>query len=231
MPTQAQALRHRGDRDGLIALALRDVGALFRRFDSADAMREAARDLLPALYVLYGSAAATLSANWYDEVRESDGVRGRFQAIPAELKEDPGIDELIGWALAPLARPTHDRAAAQSLIEGGFQRRIADVSRATLMDSSLADPQATGWQRVAAGGGCGFCRMLADRGTVYSESTVAFGSHDHCRCSVVPAWGGQPQPVKPYTKTDRYPDTDAGRERQARDRARTYEWMRNNGYI
>ncbi len=221
MPTAAQALRHRRDRDDLVDIALRDVGLLFRQFDTAEALREALMDLLPQLYAIYGAAVATLSADWYDDIREADEVRGRFTAIPAELKTDAGTDELARWGIGPLFQPEPDPASARSLVEGGLQRRIADVSRQTIMGSSIADPAAVGWQRVGQGG-CtsGFCDMLIGRGAVYSEATADFAAHDHCRCSAVPAWGGQPQPVKPYTPSLRNV-SDA-------DRARAREYLRTH---
>lgn len=194
---------------------------LFRQFDSAESLREALRDVLPALYEIYGMAVATLSADWYDEIREADGVRGRFSAIPAEVKADAGTDELAGWAVGPLFQAKPDPAAAQTLVEGGLQRRIADVSRSTISQSSIADPQAAGWQRVGEGR-CtsGFCDMLIGRGAVYTEATAAFAAHDHCRCSAVPAWGGQPVPVAPYTPSQRNV-SDA-------DRARVREYLRTH---
>ena len=219
MPTAAQALRHRRDRDELIETAFRDIGLLFRQFDSAETLREALMDLLPGLYGIYGAAVATLSADWYDDIRDADEVRGRFTAIPAELKADAGTDELARWGVGPLFQAVPDKASARSLVEGGVQRRIADVSRETITFSSVQDPAATGWQRVGEGG-CksGFCDMLIGRGAIYTEAGADFASHDHCRCSAVPAWGGEPKPVKPYTPSQRN-ISDA-------DRARLREYLR-----
>jgi hypothetical protein len=100
-----------------------------------------------------------------------------------------------------------------------MQRRIANVSRYTVAESSVADPGATGWQRVGAGS-CAFCRMLIGRGAVYTEAGADFASHDHCNCSAVPAFGGQPRPVKAFTPSSR------GTSSADHDRARA--WMKNN---
>jgi queuine/archaeosine tRNA-ribosyltransferase len=107
-------------------------------------------------------------------------VARRFSAIPAEVK-DVGAHALVGWAAATAT----DDAAFQSLLLGGVQRRIANFDRLTIMGSSIADPSARGWTRVGFGE-CDFCRLLLDRGAVYSEDTVDFESHDNCRCSGVP---------------------------------------------
>src|SRR5699024_506029 len=89
-----------------------------------------------------------------------------------------------------------------------------------IMDSSLADPAADGWQRTGIGE-CQFCEMLISRGAVYSASTADFAAHDNCKCSAVPAFGGQPRPVRPYTPSQRHSEAD-----QARAKA----WISKNLY-
>lgn len=203
----------RSETAGLVRLAERDLAALWRLIAEGASTEVALRDLLPAIVATYGQAGAALAADWYDEQREKAGVRGRFTAIPLEA-DDRGSQALIGWALT---KATSD-ATLTSLISGGVQRRIADHVRYTVAGSAVADPSARGWQRVGVGG-CtsGFCDMLIGRGAVYSEATADFASHDNCKCSAVPAWGGQPLPVKPYTPSTRQA-TDA-------DRARVREWI------
>jgi len=199
-------------RSGVITIraeATRALADIFRMFDTADAVNEALRDVMPALVAEYGAAAAALAADWYDDVREAAGVRGSFTAIPAEVG-DRGVDALIGWGLAPMYGGSGP-AAALALLDGGMIRRISDVARETVMGSAVADPQADGWQRFAAGG-CAFCQMLAGRGAVYTAATANFASHDKCRCTAAVAFRGEPRPVKPYTPSLRS-STDADRER------------------
>lgn len=202
---------------GLVGLARRDLATLWRQVSTAAESEMALRDILPSLIDTYGIAAGTLAADWYDDAREKAGVGGSFTAIPADT-EDPGTHALIGWALAEAT----DYAAFQSLVEGGMQRRITDFSRGTVMNSSVSDPRATGWQRTGSGE-CksGFCDMLIGRGSVYrTEESATFASHDWCKCSAVPAWGGQPIPVKPFKPSARQA-TDA-------DRARVRAWIADN---
>lgn len=188
-----------------------DLAALWRQVDTAVKAEQALHDILPALVDRYGSMAAALAAAWYDDLRAKQGISGRFEAVPASIP-DSGEHALVGWALSSAS----DFESFQSLIIGGTQRRIADFSRHTVMGSSVADPQAKGWQRVSSGG-CAFCDMLAGRGSVYSEATADFASHDHCQCSAVPAFDGQAKPVKAYTPSSRK-STDA-------DRARVRDWI------
>jgi hypothetical protein len=177
--------------------------------------REVLEESLPVLASAYGSAAATVAADWYDNTRVEMGIRGRFVAIPADVA-DSGADVLARWAIGPLFAPEADWRRALVQVEGGLQRRIANAARETITFSSVEDPRADGWQRSGVGA-CAFCRMLIDRGAVYSEATVDFASHDDCRCVAVPAFSGQPRPVEPYTPTRRTV-TDA-------DRARVREYL------
>lgn len=200
-----------GDTDELVRLADRDLDRLWQLVADGAAADEALHDLLPAIITEYGAAGGALAAEWYDQQRERVGARGRFTAIPVE-PDDRGAHALIGWAL----NEASDDTSLRSLILGGVQRRVADHVRYTVTGSAVADPQARGWQRVGAGE-CvtGFCDMLIGRGAVYTEATADFASHDNCKCSAVPAWGGEPVPVKPYTPSVRN-ITDADRERVAR---------------
>lgn len=200
--------------DGLVGYANRDLAALWTQVKDAAEAHTALNDILPALIATYGAAAATLAADWYDELRDKVGVAGRFRAIPANIP-DSGAHALVGWALTE----AKDYQSFQSLIEGGMQRRIANFSRGTVTSSAIADPKATGWQRTGSGE-CSFCSMLIARGAVYTEATADFASHDHCHCSAVPEFVGQPRPVKPYTPSSRN-ISDADRAR-VRDYLRTH---------
>lgn len=196
---------------GLFGYAERDLAALWQQVSTAAEAQVALNDVLPALIRTYGSAAAALAANWYDELRDKLGVAGSFTAIPADI-EDVGAHALIGWAGATAT----DLEAFQSLVLGGMQRRVVSFSRATVSESAVADPRARGWQRTG-NGECAFCRMLIGRGAVYREASADFASHDHCRCSAVPAFEGLPRPVKPFTPSERN-TTEA-------DRALAREWL------
>lgn len=157
---------------------------MWRGIDTPARAEAVLRDVLPDLIDTYGVAAATLAADWYDGERERRAIRGSFSAIPADIA-DPGSHALIGWALTA----AQDVPGLQGLIEGGTQRRIANFARQTVMQSSIADPRARGWQRVGSGSSCEFCQMLLGRGAVYTEASADFEAHDHDDCGAEPAWG------------------------------------------
>lgn len=176
----------------LNVLAARDLARIWRALREGDDASEALHDILPALIDEYGLAAAAVAADWYDDLRESLGVAGRFVAIPADVA-DTGAHALIGWALA---EADNDQSLV-ALLEGGMQRRVVNFGRFTITESAVADPGADGWMRLGTGAdNCPFCDLLISRGAVYSEASVTFASHDHCDCVAVPAFGGQPLPVR-----------------------------------
>lgn len=206
----------RSETAELVGLAGRDLARLWRLVADGASAEEALRDILPAIVSEYGAAGAAMAAEWYEQQREKAGVTGRFVALPVAA-DDRGAQALIGYALATAT----DDASLASLIAGGTQRRIADHARYTIARNSVEDSAARGWQRVGVGA-CkdGFCDMLIARGAVYTEATADFAAHDNCNCSAVPAWGGEPLPVKPYTPTLRNV-SDA-------DRARVRAYLRTN---
>lgn len=219
----ALILDHRSDLQTLTGLARRDLTLIWSNFAvvvDADLIRDGLVEILPQLVDMYGSAAATLGADWYDELRAAAEVDGRFTAIAAELPDTGRTDALAGWAVEPLFTAQPDHAAALAKAAGGLQRIIADADRQSVMQSSIADPGATGWQRVTRTGSCGFCSMVAGRGSVYRESTASFASHDHCHCHAAPAFEGHTRPVRPYT-----PSTHSSTEAE---RALARDWIRKN---
>lgn len=177
-------LQFRSGVAALAALAARDLAPLWRVAQTPQQARDALMEVLPALVAKYGSAAAALAADWYDNLRDEAGARGRFQANPVEL-ERTGAEALAGWGVGPLFAADPDWLTSQTLITGGLQRRIANAARDTVTTASVTDPGSIGWKRTGRGE-CAFCRLLIGRGAVYTEATADFRSHDHCNCAAVP---------------------------------------------
>ena len=188
MPLSSAARTHRADLAELARLAERDLAVVFADVSNADLVKGALNDILPNLAAVYGSAATSLGADWYEEQRAQAEVRGRFSAIVAELPDLGRTEALAGFSVGPLFGATPDAATALSLAAGGLQRIIFDADRHTIMRSSIQDPRARGWAREGSGE-CDFCALLIGRGFVYSEDTVQFDSHDRCRCIGVPEFG------------------------------------------
>jgi bacterioferritin-associated ferredoxin len=180
-------------RQGLLdltAIAKRDLDAVWSQISDLPPvqLRQALMDVLPAIADEYGLAAGALAADWYDDARDLAGAGGAFSAEPVPLPDQERFDSLAVWGLSPLFSEKPDPSAALALITGGLQRVIADAHRLTVVESTQADSEATGWKRMGVGSNCGFCRMLIDRGAVYTEASVTFRSHDNCNCVASPTW-------------------------------------------
>lgn len=211
----------------LTAAANRDLAALWRQVSTLAEAQVALNDVLPALLDQYGIAAATLAAQWYDDLRAKENIAGTFEAEPVDLGPS-GVYALAGWAVAAKVAGGDEQdqnvllQLAAARLDGGLQRRIKNFGRATVMQASVNDPQARGWQRQTDGDGCAFCEMLAGRGAIYlTEESATFASHDDCGCEAVPAWGGRPVPVRPYTPSMR----NLSPETRAKNAARVREWI------
>lgn len=206
MPLLALTNSHRADLAQLTGLAENDLRLIWAEFNDTNTLT-GLMDVLPNLVAVYGSAAATLGAEWYDEMREAADVAGQFSGIAAELPDPQRAHALAGWAV----NTGTDQAATLALVTGGLQRIIANQDRQSVAVSAIEDPKAEGWQR-AGSGKCDFCNVLIGRGAVYSKASADFASHDHCHCYAVPAFGGRPRLVKAYTPTTKNV-TDADRAR------------------
>lgn len=193
MPTPAETEALRQLQEDIRALVIRDLTAFFGSIDldRPEAARDALLEYVPFLVTTYGEQAASLAADWYDDVRSAEGVSGRFRAamdVPDESEATEGLVRRAATALftdAPLA--------ALPMIQGKAAMYAIEGARQTVMTSTIRDPRASGWQRVTRSGACRFCRMLAGRGAVYKESTVHFAAHGgakggECNCAAVPSW-------------------------------------------
>lgn len=178
-------------------------------------------EALEELVRTYGSASASLAADWYDELRADTGVRPGFSAIIPEPAA-PGTSALVGWAV----KTATDEESFRSLISGGLQRRITNYSRGVLTTSSVRDPRAKGWIRIGHGS-CGWCAMLISRSVLYTrEDTADFAAHDHCNCSVAPAWA--PDQIKKVREEFVPSARRRSEEAKAADVARAKRWIEQN---
>jgi hypothetical protein len=107
---------------------------------------------------------------------------------------------------------------AFTTLSGAVARHVAAGARDTLHQTILSDPVAYGWERMTGRDPCAFCAMLASRGAIYSETSVAVDLtgvdpqfrpvlqsggrrqrrrsgdlyHDHCQCYLEPRFDGDP---------------------------------------
>lgn len=177
----------------LTGKAVETTLSLFRSTSgSAEARRAQLLDAVPEVVGYYSDGSSALAADFYEDERERAAAAGFFIAEPIVLDRTVKLRRAIVWAAEPLTKD----------LTGDVEKRLAEIIqlesarpyRDTILTNRSRDPQAVGWRRVTSGG-CGFCQMLAGKGTVYRESTVRFAAHDHCGCTAAPVFlGGEQGP-------------------------------------
>lgn len=204
----SSADRHRRAQRGLSRLLAREVRGL-RRLIIPSRLQQSVPDWVEAVRALvdeYGSASASLAADYYDAQRVAARVTGRFTVPLLDPPPDEQVDNSLRWATKDVwPRDPEDPATteaqkqpmdvrleqAEKKAEAVAQKLVTDQGRGTVREAVRRDPQATAWARSAALGACAFCKLLAVRGAVYKRDTADFRAHDGCHCGVVPVFKGQ----------------------------------------
>lgn len=174
-------------QDRVTSLASADVSDLFRLV--GDLPPEAARTLvteaLPGIVSTYGEVSAAAAGEWFETLRERE-VGSSFRARLAGPVGVVPVERSVRFSAAHLFEGRPD--LMELYLMGQVGMWVIQAARETIINSVDADPIGRGWQRVVRPGGCDFCRMLADRGGVYTRRSVWFASHTNCNCGVVPSW-------------------------------------------
>lgn len=124
----------------------------------------------------YAAAAATLSAQWYQQLMP----QAAFAVQTAPL---PGVDALranVGWAFT--------QTSPLKALAGTTERHVFKTSRDTVIGN--AKRENARWARYASAHACPWCRVLATREAVYRDAENAVKGHDGCHCLAVPIRGG-----------------------------------------
>lgn len=189
-----------------------DIDALWRSAGMADDFAAWVIGAFPELVAQYGTIAADLAAEWYEEAAPALA----YQATAAPL---PPLEK---WAAsASWALNVGVGASSLDLLGGTAQRGIFDQYRTTIITN--AETEGASYARHASANACEFCRMLATRGDVYSSmeaatrargrgkvggrgkgikarGTQALGDryHDNCHCIAVEVRPGTTYEPPPY---------------------------------
>lgn len=163
------------------------LGAL--NFERPEAVQAAIFDFVPALVSEYGDVAASVAADWYDELRASEGVAGSFRAPLAPTVPEAQVSDRLGYATrasGPLW--VSDSVTLTNFLALMTNEYVLQPGRDTVMQAAHKDKAA--YARVPEPNACKFCLMLASRGFVYSKSTAGQSKkfHGKCRCNAMPVW-------------------------------------------
>ena len=161
------------------------VGLLESLPGSPEARRAVLLDTVPTIVGYFSEGSAALAVDFYDEERELAGAPGGYTTQLVVVDRTVKLRRAVAWASDPLF--ADDEALAASRLAEVVQLEPARPYRDTILTNRRNDPQSVGWRRITSGG-CRFCRMLADRGAVYRQSTVQFASHPNCHCTAQPVF-------------------------------------------
>lgn len=152
---------------------------------SAEAKRSVLLEGVPDLVGYYSLGSSALAADFYDDERERESAPKLYVAEPVIADRAEKVRRAVAWASQPLFGDTPEEAAGR--LAEVVQLETARPYRDTILTNRRRDPSAVGWRRIASGN-CKFCRMLADRGAVYSQSTARFAAHGSCKCTAQPVF-------------------------------------------
>lgn len=187
----------------------RTVQAMFRRvFDPKDIAASWRRlePLLVALVQQRHQVSAGVAANYVTAFRSSLGVAGRYVPVIDGLM---AADDIVPWLRA--AGPTTafnllDTGAdvapgTLTKVTGSVTRMVLDGGRNTSILNVERDTACVGYARQARAGCCAFCAMLAGRGAVYKDESIALRGgfkgptvpdeqryHHNCKCQPYPIY-------------------------------------------
>jgi hypothetical protein len=184
-------------------------------------MRSDLLDLAPSLIAAYTDGTSALAADWYDDIREEASPPRLYLAEPVVVDRGEKIGRMVAWASEPLFAPEPDVQKVALRLLPSVQKEIARPFRDTITTNTQRDPSAHGWRRIASGSGCKFCRMLSDRGAVYSGKGARFAAHSNCHCSAEPAF--QPGPA-----ASDFQYVASQRRRSEKDRAHLRDYLNAN---
>lgn len=138
----------------------------------------------PELMDRYLAAVGDLSATYYED--QPGGSPG-FIAQPADPQPQARLAASGRWAML--------QSVPRTALSGASTRFLFEHSRTTIVGNAARED--VPWARHASANACGFCRMLATRGTVYGGAATAKRSHNNCHCIAVPDRDGTYRPA-PY---------------------------------
>lgn len=166
------------------------VTALGRLSGPPDEQRAVLLEAVPGIITYYSEGSSALAADFYDDERERAAPPKLYLAEPVIEDRTVKIRRGVAWAADPLFGDEPDLGASAQRLADVVNLETARPYRDTILTNRRRDPSAAGWRRVT-NGGCRLCRMLADRGAVYIDTTARFAAHPSCKCTAQPVFSSQ----------------------------------------
>lgn len=199
--------------------AVADATDLYQRLGgSPEVQRAALLEAVPGIIDYYAVGAGSLAADFYDERRELARVKRAYASEVIVPDRVVKIRRAVAWSAQPMfeALPV----SVEQRLRDVVQPEVARAYRDTILGNERQDAESAGWRRVT-GACCRFCRMLADKGAIYKESTAQFAAHPNCDCSAEPVFRGQV--VGPEANSFQY--VGSKRRRTAAEKQALRDWL------
>jgi hypothetical protein len=113
-------------------------------------VRAVLEEVFPDLVQTYGSTAALLAVDYYDELRGVAPTAARFSAVMAEDVNVEQAQAKARWAISPLFGDA-DPLQAFSNLALGLDVLVKQFGRDTIAKNAAKDPSKALWARVPSG--------------------------------------------------------------------------------
>jgi hypothetical protein len=170
----------------VVGAALDSATSLLGRLTgSPRQQRSALLEAVPSIVSHFSDGSSALAADFYDDERERAAPPKLYIAEPVVVDRVEKIRRAVAWAADPLF--TDDPSATPGRLAEVVQLETSRPYRDTILENRKRDPSAVGWRRIT-NGGCKLCRMLADRGAIFMDTTARFAAHTNCKCTAQPVF-------------------------------------------
>lgn len=139
--------------------------------------RDELLEFMPMLLEQYGSKAASIAADWYDELRMEERIVDAFFSELAEIMPREFVQQRTRFGAGHLWTEAQDDTLL--FLRGAITGWVSQAFNETLELNSINDLTSLGWARKPEPGACKFCLMLASRpvgvhgGGPYASMNVA----------------------------------------------------------
>lgn len=187
MVARSDLERFRLANSELSLLVRAELEAFFLSLDLSkpDLVRDALLEFMPVLTDQFGAVAATMAADWYEELRGASGAAGRFRAVTAASVPAGAVEAKVRFLASHLWTPEPAEMLGGLLVAA--DKYVKQPGRDTM--ASNAKREGVRWARVPTGAKtCSWCLTLASRDAVYlSKGNAGGGGHKyHGDCDCVP---------------------------------------------
>jgi hypothetical protein len=159
------------------------------------------RDVTIGLMNSFGDLASVTALDYYQQLVDA-GIGSSTARALAKRQLDPvyrdwleklnkskpvRVEKAVGRSMAKFSQGK--TLEAQVDLSATLGREVTNMFRETMATFAEADPNVSGYQRVASATACAFCAVVAlNQYTSFQDDD---GYHDHCGCSTIPIFRGE----------------------------------------